>query len=111
MKIGLFGGTFNPVHFGHVKTVLDVKQQFHFDHIYLIPSALPPHKKPDEIARAKDRLEMTRQTFSDKDGFTVSDVELNRRGPSYTIDTVRHFVSRAPENTCISLILGMDAFL
>ncbi len=111
MKIGLFGGTFNPIHFGHLRTVREVQEGFDLDEVYLIPSALPPHKAPESVADAQDRLEMTRLAVSDCTDIRVSDVELRRSGPSYTIDTVRHFKSVISPETELFFILGIDAFL
>jgi len=110
MRIGLFGGTFNPIHNGHIQVVREVKEGFPLDKIYLIPSALPPHKGPDNVVDANERIEMIRLSFSNYSDFIVSDVELKRRGPSYTIDTVRYFKSSLPEETALYLILGLDAF-
>ncbi len=111
MRIGLFGGTFNPIHFGHINVSKEIKKQFGLDKIYMIPSAIPPHKRRQEVADAQDRLNMTRLAVSNLDGYLVSDVELNRSGPSYTIDTINHFSKVLPENSKTYLILGMDAFL
>jgi nicotinate-nucleotide adenylyltransferase len=110
-RIGIFGGTFNPIHLGHVQVVREVKADFDLDKILIIPSALPPHKELDGVADAEDRLEMIRLAFSDDPSFMISDVELKRSGPSYTIDTVRHFKSILSENTDLFLIVGLDAFL
>lgn len=110
MRIGLFGGTFNPIHSGHIQVVREVKEGFPLDKIYLIPSALPPHKEPDNVVDANDRIEMIRLSFSNYSDFIVSDVELKRLGPSYTIDTVRYFKSFLPEEAALYLILGLDAF-
>ncbi|MFC1829716.1 nicotinate (nicotinamide) nucleotide adenylyltransferase, partial [Thermodesulfobacteriota bacterium] len=73
--------------------------------------ALPPHKEPGGVSEAKDRMEMTRLAVSNLPDFFVSDVELNRSGPSYTIDTVLHFKTVLPENPRLYFILGIDAFL
>jgi len=110
-RIGLFGGTFNPIHLGHIQVVREVKTGFGLDKILIIPSALPPHKETDGVVDAENRLEMIRLAFSDDPNFMISDVELKRSGPSYTIDTVRHFKSTSPENTELYLIVGLDAFL
>ena len=110
-RIGLFGGTFNPIHLGHVQVVREVKAGFGLDKILIIPSALPPHKELIGVVDAEDRLEMIRLAFSGDPNFVISDVELKRSGPSYTIDTVRHFKSISPENTKLYLIVGLDAFL
>jgi nicotinate-nucleotide adenylyltransferase len=110
-RIGLFGGTFNPIHLGHVQVIQEVKKGFGLDKIFIIPSALPPHKAPQGLVKAGDRIEMIRRSFSNYPDFAVSDVELNRSGPSYTIDTVRYFKSIFPEADKLFLILGSDAFL
>jgi len=110
-RIGLFGGTFNPIHLGHVQVVREVKAGFGLDKILIIPPALPPHKELNGVVDAEDRLEMIRLAFSDDPNFMISDVELKRSGPSYTIDTVRHFKSISPKNTELYLIVGLDAFL
>ena len=111
MDIGLFGGTYNPVHFGHLRAALEVKEGFDLDEVFLIPAALPPHKISGDVADAADRLHMLRLALEDTSGLIISDVELNRSGPSYTIDTVQHFKHSFPDQTRIYLIMGMDAFL
>jgi nicotinate-nucleotide adenylyltransferase len=111
MRIGLFGGTFNPIHRGHLWAASEVIKQFDLDRIFLIPAALPPHKTPGLVARADDRLEMINLAIADLSGLTVSDVELNRPGPSYTIDTIRHFKDTLAKDARIYLIMGLDAFL
>ena len=111
MRIGLFGGTFNPVHFGHLRAALEVKAGFDLDEVILIPAALPPHKTPGEVADAADRLQMLNLALEDTPGLKLSDVEIKRSGPSYTIDTVLHFKHTLPDQSRIYLIMGMDAFL
>jgi nicotinate-nucleotide adenylyltransferase len=111
MRIGLFGGTFNPVHFGHLRTILEIRESFVLDRIYFIPSATPPHKTPEGIADAQDRYRMLLLAIDDQEGFVASDVELDRSGPSYSIDTVSYFQESLPEETRLFLILGLDAFL
>ena len=111
MRIGLFGGTFNPIHRGHLWAASEVIKRFNLDRVFLIPAALPPHKTPGLVAKADDRLEMINLAIADHSGLTVSDVELNRPGPSYTIDTIRHFKHTLAKDTRIYLIMGLDAFL
>ena len=111
MRFGLFGGTFNPIHLGHLRAALEVKEGFELHEIFLIPAALPPHKLPGEVADAADRLHMLNLALEDTAGLSVSDVELKRSGPSYTIDTVNHFISVLPEKSEIFLVMGLDAFL
>jgi len=111
MRIGLFGGTFNPIHRGHLWAALEVKKKIKLDQIILVPAALPPHKTPGLVARADDRLEMIRLAIDGLAGIKVSDVELHRAGPSYTIDTIRHFKHTLPKEARTYLIMGLDAFL
>ena len=114
MRIGLFGGTFNPIHWGHLHAVKKIQDIFSFDKIYLIPSASPPHKELSEVVRAKNRMEMIQLALADKSfltSITASNVEIERGGASYTIDTVSYFKSILPDKTRFYFILGIDAFL
>ena len=111
MRIGLFGGTYNPIHLGHLRAAVEVKEGFSLDEIYLIPCAIPPHKKSGHVAGARERYKMARITTSNTPGFFASDVELKRSGPSYTIDSILHFKSVLQKNTELYFILGLDAFL
>jgi nicotinate-nucleotide adenylyltransferase len=110
-RIGLFGGTFNPVHRGHLQVAGEVRNAFSLKTVYFIPSALPPHKPVFGLADARERMEMLEQSVSGLPGFTTSDIELNRSGPSYTVDTVRYFRDLFSADTAMFFILGMDAFL
>jgi nicotinate-nucleotide adenylyltransferase len=111
MRIGLFGGTFNPVHLGHLRAAVEVREGFDLDEIYMIPAALPPHKAASEVAASGDRLNMLNLAVGAARGLKVSDVELKRSGPSYTIDTVAHFKRALPVESQLFLIMGLDAFL
>ena len=110
-KIGIFGGTFNPIHNGHLIVGRDIRRGFSLDIVCLIPAAVPPHKESRDVAKAEYRLEMTRLAVEDDLDFSVSDVELKRSGPSYTIDTIGHFESVLPDDSELFFIVGMDAFL
>jgi nicotinate-nucleotide adenylyltransferase len=111
MRIGLFGGTFNPIHIGHLRAALEVKEGFGLDEVVLIPAALPPHKAAGDVAEAADRLHMLHLALEQDADIRISDVELKRAGPSYTIDTVEHFKRTLSDPSQIYLIMGMDAFL
>ncbi len=111
MRLGLFGGTFDPIHIGHLRAALEVKQGFGLDHIVMIPAAVPPHKKGHQVTDAADRLKMVELGVSGYSGFSVSDAELQRSGPSYSIDTIDHFKTSSDEDTEIFFISGLDAFL
>lgn len=109
-RIGLFGGTFNPVHLGHLWAADAVLKTFGLDGIIFIPSAVPPHKAPQDVEPALDRSGMLRLALA-QTPFTVSDVELKRTGPSYTIDTVRYFQKTGAKDDVFFLMVGVDAFL
>ena len=111
MRIGLFGGTFNPIHYGHLRAALEVTEGFPLDACHLIPSAVPPHKRNRRISGASDRMEMIRRAIDGFPQFTICDAELRRSGPSYTIDTIDHLKERLPPGTELYLLLGLDAFL
>ena len=111
MKVGLFGGTFNPFHNGHIEIIQYVKDRYGLNKIFLIPSATPPHKPDINLAPANDRFEMVRISLQDHENFFVSDKELIRKGPSFTIDTINEFKKEYGCNTDFSLLMGSDAFL
>jgi nicotinate-nucleotide adenylyltransferase len=106
--IGILGGTFDPVHFGHLRPALEVYQELKLQEVRLIPSRVPPHRKPP-VASAEQRLAMVRAAIADEPGLTVDTRELERPGPSYTVDTLaslRAEIGPAP----LCLIVGADAF-
>jgi len=110
MNVGLFGGTFNPIHKGHIDVITHVKNTFHLETVHLIPSAIPPHKTPGTLAPARDRFEMVQQAIANIPGLMASDVELTREGKSFSIDTIRHFKNVVDGNDLIYFIMGSDAF-
>jgi len=111
MRIGLFGGTFDPVHIGHLRAALEIRELFNLNRIYFIPSAVPPHKSIDGIASPDARLEMIRRAVGNDPGLVVSDIEQMRSGVSYTIDTLAAFSAQDENVRQRFWILGMDAFL
>lgn len=108
-RIGLFGGSFNPVHFGHLRSAEEVREQAGLAEVWLIPAAVPPHKPPGELAAAAERLRMLELALGDAPHLRVLPVELARAGPSYTFDTLRGLTAAHPD-TSFALILGLDAF-
>jgi nicotinate-nucleotide adenylyltransferase len=110
MKIGLFGGTFDPIHWGHLRSAEEVREAFALDRIFFIPAANPPHKKRRPKATAQHRLEMVRLAIAKNPGFALSTVEITRPGKSYSIETLRHFVRKRPSKQTLYFILGFDAF-
>ena len=111
MKLGLFGGTFDPVHSGHLKSAQEVREAYALDEVCFVPCGVPPHRNARPGAAAHHRLEMVRLAVADNPGLGVSGLEVMRPGVSYSIDTVRHFAARLAPGEALYLILGLDAFL
>jgi nicotinate-nucleotide adenylyltransferase len=109
MKIGLFGGTFDPIHWGHLRSAEEVREAFRIDRVLFIPASVPPLKQKAETTPAMDRLKMVRLAIAKNSAFAVSDVELARPGKSFSIDTLRYFAGRRRKDS-LYFILGMDAF-
>ena len=110
-KIGVFGGTFNPPHLGHVLAAKEVMKALKLDQVLFVPDAQPPHKEvPKGSPGPEVRLEMVRAAIAGEEGFAVSDLELRRPGKSYTSDTLRLLKEEYPEDT-LYLIMGTDMFL
>ena len=107
--IGIFGGTFDPVHYGHLRTAFELQQAVNLDEVRFIPCGDPPHKNIT-IANAKQRLEMVELAIRDQSGFVADDREIRRVGASYTVDTLASLREEFPDAS-LCLILGMDAFL
>jgi len=107
--VGLFGGTFDPIHFGHLRAAFELTELLDLDRVLFIPAADPPHRgRP--LADAQTRLAMVRAAVEDEESFHVDDRELRRPGPSYTVLTLEE-LRREHGDTPLVLLLGMDAFL
>lgn len=108
-RIGLFGGSFDPPHVGHLRVAESAQKQFDLSEIRWIPAFVPPHKTDIQLSDASDRLEMTRLATAGIPGFTVSEIELLRRGTSYTVDSLRQIRADEP-GARLFLIIGQDSF-
>jgi nicotinate-nucleotide adenylyltransferase len=107
VRIGIFGGTFNPPHLGHLVCAQEAYVQLGLDQVMLIPARVPPHKPVEDEPGAEHRLELCRLAVLGDERFAVSEIEINRPGPSYTVDTLAELHSRAPDNE-LFLIVGGD---
>lgn len=109
MKIALFGGSFDPIHYGHLNLAESAYEKFNLDKVIFIPSGIPPHKC-STVAHKIHRLEMIKLAIRDNPHFAVSDYELKKSGKSYTYQTIEYFKQKYPEDGLFFLI-GIDLFL
>ena len=107
--VGVFGGTFDPIHYGHLRTAFELLQAVRLDEVRFIPCSDPPHRG-QTFASAAERLRMVALAIDGQEGFVADDRELARGGPSYSIDTLLTLREEFPRRS-LGLILGMDAFL
>ena len=107
--IGVFGGTFDPIHYGHLRTAFEMLQALRFEQVRFVPCGDPPHRGTT-FADAAVRFEMVRLAIESQPGFVIDDREIRRSGPSYTIETLESLRTEFPERS-LGLIVGMDAFL
>ncbi|HPR40295.1 MAG TPA: nicotinate (nicotinamide) nucleotide adenylyltransferase [Oscillospiraceae bacterium] len=110
MKTGIFGGSFDPVHNGHINAAKTFLEEMNPDRLLIIPNFLPPHKDAPQLAPAEDRLAMCRIAFAGDPRIEVSDLEIRRGGPSYTSDTLEELSELYPEDE-FCLLVGGDMLL
>ena len=108
--IGIFGGTFDPIHLGHLRAAEEVREAEEVDEMWLVPAALPPHKEGERLAGVADRLRMVELAVAGVPGFRVSRLELDRPGASYSVDTLRTVRAQVGAATRLVFVLGRDAF-
>ena len=108
-RIGIFGGTFDPIHNGHLALAQTALEKMSLDEIIFVPSYLPPHKSARNVVAADDRLRMARLAIKNNPNFGISDFEVRRTGKSYSIETLRYFQKKL-RNTKLFFILGEDAY-
>jgi nicotinate-nucleotide adenylyltransferase len=111
MKLGLYGGAFNPIHRCHLLVAETARARLGLDSVIFIPTGDPPHKPPIDLFPAPHRLEMVRLAIAPFPYFQVSDIETRRPEKSYSIDTVNEIKRSAPPGTGLVFIIGLDAFL
>jgi nicotinate-nucleotide adenylyltransferase len=108
VKLGVMGGTFDPIHLGHLRAAENAREELGLDRVLFVPAARPPHR-PDRFAPPLDRFAMVALATFDHPAFVASDLELRRDGPSYTVDTLRALRAERPDDP-LYLIVGSDTF-
>jgi nicotinate-nucleotide adenylyltransferase len=108
-RVGIFGGTFNPIHLAHLRSAEEVREAQHLDRVLFIPSATPPHKPRYGLVSAGHRLAMVRLAIARNPYFEVSTIEIDRPGRSYSVDTLRALRAEMPGVSFV-FIMGLDAF-
>lgn len=111
MRVGLFGGTFDPIHVGHLIAAEEARESVGLDRVVFVPCGIPPHKRSELISSGQARLEMTRLAAQGNPRFEVSDFEVSKDEASFTIETVRHFSSKLGKDAELFLIVGADSVL
>ena len=111
VRAGLFGGTFNPVHWGHLRAAEEIRELFDLDQVIFIPTNNPPHKESQELVPSHHRLTMLKLAVEGNSFFDTSDIELKRAGTSYSIETINYFKQTAHDECTPFFMVGVDAFL
>ncbi|MDP8213411.1 MAG: nicotinate-nucleotide adenylyltransferase [Candidatus Zapsychrus exili] len=107
-RIGILGGTFNPIHIGHLAIAQWTHEKLKLDKVIFVPTSLPPHKSSRGVIDAKTRYKMVELAIEDNPHFEVSDFEIKKGGKSYSIDTIRYFSEKFTKNTKLYFIIGED---
>lgn len=110
MRLGIYGGTFDPVHYGHLLLAEQCREQCVLDEVRFIPAAIPPHKHEAEISDGQDRLHMLEFALSGCPELTISDIEMRRSGRSYTVDTLQQLADEDVDRE-LFLLMGMDSLV
>jgi len=113
LKIGLFGGTFDPIHIGHLVLMEEAHHHLQLDHLYLIPSADPPHKQDRQITSVEHRLNMVQLAIADLDYVWINRVDIDRPGPHYSVDTIELIRQQLDDNHSkpveLYFLVGLDS--
>lgn len=108
-KVGILGGTFNPIHMGHLIMAEEVYKRHNLSKVIFIPAYIPPHKFVKDLANANQRYQMVKHAINENSNFEVSNLEIKREGKSFTIDTVQEIMHHYGEDSDIFLIMGADS--
>ncbi|AIA75844.1 nicotinate-nucleotide adenylyltransferase [Vreelandella sp. 21] len=110
MRIGMLGGTFDPVHLGHLRSAVEVREALELDRLHMIPAPQPPLRDTPQVS-PEQRFELLRLGISDTPGVMADDRELRREGPSYSVDTLAELRQAYGDSASLVMIIGFDAFL
>lgn len=110
MRIGMLGGTFDPVHLGHLRSAVEVREALELDRLHMIPAPQPPLRDTPQVS-PEQRFELLKLGISDTPGVMADDRELRREGPSYSVDTLAELRQAYGDSACLVMIIGFDAFL
>lgn len=111
MRIGVFGGTFDPIHYGHLRLAEEARERFGLEVVMFLPACVPPHKTTRRVAPAAHRLEMVRKAVAGNPAFQVSDLECSRPGASYSVESLRLLKGIKGPEAELFFLVGLDAFL
>jgi nicotinate-nucleotide adenylyltransferase len=111
VRLGVFGGTFDPIHIGHLRSAEDIRERFELTRVLFVPAARPPHKEPGHLIDPSHRLHMTELATAGNDAFAVSTIEMETPGPSYSIDTLGALQAELGPQADLYFIIGADAFM
>jgi nicotinate-nucleotide adenylyltransferase len=109
IRIGIFGGTFNPIHLGHLAIAEEIRERLGLKKVIFVPAYAPPHKSRIKLAAAQKRFQMVKEAIKGNPFFAVSDSEIARRGKSYSVDTLRYFKKKFGKRARLYFIIGSDS--
>ena len=109
MRLGVFGGTFDPIHNGHLAVAEECRDRLSMDRVLFVPARLPPHKQVRSLTASHHRMDMVRLAIASNPAFEASSIELSRPGPSYSVDTLFQLRQHQPKDTDIFFIMGADS--
>jgi nicotinate-nucleotide adenylyltransferase len=108
-RIGMMGGTFDPIHLGHLAVAEEAREALGLERVLFVPAGQPPHKLPGSVSDVRDRVAMVQLAIADNPAFELSAIEVERKGPSFTVDTVEALAAAHP-GTMLHLILSAETF-
>lgn len=111
LRIGMLGGTFDPIHIGHLIIAEEARARLHLDRVVFIPARVSPLKREGTLFSSEERCDMVRLAIADNPGFSLSRIDVDREGPSFTVDTLQAFKAEYGKQVDLNFIMGMDSLL